>query len=161
MNIVSARVIPVDGSLALSFGSQRLELPPAVAASLADRKDQDVIMGIRPEDLEDPGFAAFDGDAAQLEVRIELVENLGAEKVAHFEVDTPPVRTKDTLELAADLERDGDPGDTRLVARPDHVTFTARLHPRSLVSAGQTTKLAVDASRLYCFDPTTGEAILR
>ena len=162
MNLVAARVVPDDGDLAVAFGSHRLELSPAVARSLVDRRDQDVLLGIRPEDIEDPEFAAFDGNTARLEVTVDLVENLGAERIAHFEVDAPPVRTKDTVALVADLERGaGDQSDTRLVARPDRVAFTARLHPRSLVSAGQTTKLAVDVSRLYFFDPETGEAISR
>ena len=149
MNIVSAHVVAGPDSVAVSFGSHRLELPPAMSASLARRVGQDVILGIRPEDLEDPGFAAFERDGAQLEVHIELVENLGAEKVAHFEVDTP----------LAGMKAEGDVDDARLVARPDRGAFTARLHPRSLVSAGQSTKLAVDLSRLYFFHPRTGEAI--
>ncbi len=162
MNLVATRVVSEDGELAVAFGSHRLELPPAVARSLADRHDQDVLLGIRPEDIEDPEFAAFDGNIARLEVTVDLVENLGAERIAHFEVDAPPVRTKDTEALVADLERGaGDQSAGRLVARPDHVAFTARVHPRSLVSAGQTTKLAVDVSRLYFFDPETGEAIPR
>ena len=162
MNLVATRVVSGEGDLAVAFGSHRLELSPAVARSLADRHDQDVLLGIRPEDIEDPEFAAFDGNTARLEVTVDLVENLGAERIAHFEIDAPPVRTKDTVALAADLERGAaDQADARLVARPDHVAFTARLHPRSLITAGQTTKLAVDVSRLYFFDPETGEAIPR
>ncbi|MDQ3641111.1 MAG: sn-glycerol-3-phosphate ABC transporter ATP-binding protein UgpC [Actinomycetota bacterium] len=149
MNIVSAHVVPEGNSVAVSFGSHRLELPPATATSLARRVGKHVILGIRPEDMEDPGFAAFERDGAQLEVDIELVENLGAEKVTHFEVDATPLW----------IEDDGDVADAQRVARPDRATFTARLHPRSLVSAGQTTKLAIDLSRLYFFDPGTGEAI--
>ena len=149
MNMVSAHVVPEGGSVAVSFGSHRLQLPPAMSASLARRVGKDVILGIRPEDIEDPGFAAFERDGAQLEVHIELVENLGAENVAHFEVDTPLVGIQDDVHV----------DDAKLVARPDRATFTARLHPRSLVSAGQSRKLAVDVSRLYFFDPRTGEAI--
>jgi multiple sugar transport system ATP-binding protein len=162
MNLVASRVVAEEGTIAVCFGSHQLELPPAVARSLADRQDQEVLVGIRPEDFEDPEFAAFDGNAPRIEVKIDLVENLGAERIAHFEIDAPPVRTRDTEDLAADLERDSEgPADARLVARPDRVAFTARLHPRSLVGAGQTTKLAVDVSRLYFFDPDTGGTILR
>jgi multiple sugar transport system ATP-binding protein len=162
MNLVASRVVSEEGRLTARFGSHQLELPPAVARSLADRQGQEVILGIRPEDVEDPEFAAFNGSTARVEVRIDLVENLGAERIAHFEVDAPPVRTRDTAALAADLERDSEgPADPRLVARPDRVAFTARLHPRSLVTAAQTTKLAVDVSRLYFFDPDSGEAIRR
>jgi multiple sugar transport system ATP-binding protein len=161
MNLVVTRIVAEGDSVSVCFGSQQLELSPAVARSLADRQGKDVLLGIRPEDIEDPEYAAFDGNA-RIEVAIDLVENLGAERVAHFEVDAPPVRTQDTAALAADLERGSEgPTDARLVARPDHVAFTARLHPRSLVSAGHTTKLAVDVSRLYFFDPDTGQAITR
>jgi multiple sugar transport system ATP-binding protein len=161
MNLVATRIVAEGDSVSVCFGSQQLELSPAVARSLADRQGKDVLLGIRPEDIEDPEYAAFDGNA-RIEVAIDLVENLGAERVAHFEVDAPPVRTQDTAALAADLERGSEgPTDARLVARPDHVAFTARLHPRSLVSAGHTTKLAVDVSRLYFFDPGTGQAIPR
>jgi multiple sugar transport system ATP-binding protein len=161
MNLVATRIVAEGDSVSVCFGSQQLELSPAVARSLADRQGKDVLLGIRPEDIEDPEYAAFDGNA-RIEVAIDLVENLGAERVAHFEVDAPPVRTQDTAALAADLERGSEgPTDARLVARPDHVAFTARLHPRSLVSAGHTTKLAVDVSRLYFFDPDTGQAITR
>ncbi len=159
MNLVAARVVSADGGVAVSFGSHRLELPPVVARSLAGHQDREVILGLRPEDIEDPEFAAFDGNA-RLEVTVDVVENLGAEKVVHFEVDAPPLRTPDTV--AAEVGGGGDPErETRLVARPDHVAFSARLHPRSLVSSGQTTKLAVDVSRLYFFDPDTGEAVSR
>ena len=163
MNLVGSRVVATDGGgVAVCFGSHQLELPPAVARSLADRQGQEVLLGIRPEDIEDPEYAAFDGSAGRVEVQIDLVENLGAERVAHFEIDAPPVRTRDTADLAADLERDSEgPADAKLVARPDRVGFTARLHPRSLVSAGHTTKVAVDVSRLYFFDPDSGEAIPR
>jgi multiple sugar transport system ATP-binding protein len=164
MNLVVSRVTAgeAEGALAACFGSHQLELPPAVGRSLAGREGKDVLLGVRPEDVEDPEFAAFDGNAPRIEVTVDLVENLGAEKVAHFEVDAPPVRTEHTEALAADLERDSEgPADARLVARPDRVPFTARLHPRSLVTAGQTTKVAVDVSRLYFFDPDSGEAIVR
>ncbi len=162
MNLVSSRLVSEDGHLTARFGSHQLELPPALARSVADRHGQEVLLGMRPEDIEDPEFAAFDGTTARIEVKIDLVENLGAERVAHFEVDAPPVRTPDTVALAADLERDSEgPADPRLVARPDWVAFTARLHARSLITAGQTTKLAVDVSRLYFFDPDSGEAVRR
>ena len=159
MNLVVARVVAGDGTVTVSFGSHHLAVPPAVARSLADRHDRDVILGIRPEDIEDPEFAAFDGNAG-LEVTVDVVENLGAEKVVHFEVDAPPVRTPDTV-AAEDAGDGGDGREARLVARPDHVAFAARLHPRSLVSPAQTTKLAVDVSRLYFFDQDTGEALPR
>ncbi len=160
MNLVAARVVGTDGGVAVSFGSYQLEVPPAVARTLTDRLDGEVIVGVRPEDIEDPEFAAF-ADATRMEVSVDVVENLGAEKIAHFDVDTPPLRTADTLDAAAAAGDAEGEGGTRLVARPDRVAFTARLHPRSLVSAGQTTKLAVDVSRLYLFDPDSGEAIAR
>jgi multiple sugar transport system ATP-binding protein len=164
MNMATGRVIPHDGILAVVFGGHRLEIPSGLplASRLAHFEGRGLIVGIRPEDMEDPEFVPFDAGTAPLEVTIALVENLGAERIVHFDVDAPPVRTRDTLELAADLDRGGDSGaGVGIDEGAERATFTARLHARSKVTVGQTIKLAVDLQRLYFFDAETGEAVLR
>jgi hypothetical protein len=82
--------------------------------------------------------------------------------MAHFEVDAPPVHTKDTLELAADLERGGDPTvNVGFVVGGERASFTARLDPHTKAVPGQPFRLAVDVSRLYFFDPKTGRSLAR
>ena len=152
MNLVGARLFEEGDRMFAGFGSHRLLVPPAVlerrARALVDR---DVIVGIRPEDLEDAEFAAGAGPDELIEVTVALVEPLGAEVVAHFEVDAPPVETRDTLELAADI----DPVAASAV-QGARATFTARLHPRTTIRAGRTVKMAVNVERLHLFDPADG-----
>ena len=155
MNLVGARLFEEGDRLLAGFGSHRLLVPPAVlerrpgAMALVDR---DVIVGIRPEDLEDAEFATGAGPDELIEVTVALVEPLGAEVVAHFEVDAPPVETRDTLELAADI----DPVAASAVLQGARAGFTARLHPRTTVRAGRTVKMAVNVERLHLFDPADG-----
>ena len=62
-----------------------------------------MIVGIRPEDMED---AAIHGDSPARSRadgrRVDLREALGSEVLVHFTVDAPPVLTEDTRELARD-----------------------------------------------------------
>lgn len=163
MNLVPARLNSENGRMWARFGSHRLAVPPAVTERrprLRDFLDQEVILGIRPEDMEDAELMGGTSDDRLLEITVSLAEPMGAEVVAHFEVDAPPVQTKDTLELAADLDRGADPRrSAQFALGGEHATFTARLHPRSQTRAGERVRLAVDADRLYLFDPETGEAI--
>jgi multiple sugar transport system ATP-binding protein len=82
-------------------------------------------------------------------VTVSLTETLGAEVVAHFDVDAPAVATRDTLELAADID----------APPPEQASFTARLHPRTAVRAGRPATLVADVERLHLFDPATGQAL--
>jgi multiple sugar transport system ATP-binding protein len=76
MNLIVARL---DGT-ALSFGSSRLEVPPAVLAarpSLAAYNGRDVVLGIRPEDFAETGQGT-------IELTTNRVESLGSELVAYL-----------------------------------------------------------------------------
>ncbi|MGH2707429.1 MAG: ABC transporter ATP-binding protein [Actinomycetota bacterium] len=152
MNLVAARLSRgEDGRVFAAFGGYRLAIPPAVLKrrpGLASHIGGETILGIRPEDLEDASFVPHAEASQVLEAVMALTEPMGAEVVAHFEVDAPPVTTKQTRELATDLKREG-----------DQTTFTARLHPRTTAADGQALKLSVDLDRLYFFDLETGETI--
>ncbi|MGH2767949.1 MAG: ABC transporter ATP-binding protein [Actinomycetota bacterium] len=163
MNLVSARLETGGGEIFAHFGSQRLILGRRIIEKhrrLGSFAGREVILGVRPEDIEDGAFAPDGEPDRTLDVTISLAEPLGAEVVAHFEVDAPPVHTKDTLDLAADLDRGADPGQyEHFVVGGEHATFTARLNPRSRAAAGGSMKVTVDVERLYFFDPETGAAI--
>jgi multiple sugar transport system ATP-binding protein len=152
MNLVGARLGSEDGEVFATFGRHRLRLPEAVlsrSARLRNYLGGEVVLGLRPEDLEDAAFAPSTGPGQQLEVTVGLTETLGAEVVAHFDVDAPAVATRDTLELAADID----------APPPEQATFTARLHPRTAVRAGRPATLVADVERLHLFDPATGETL--
>jgi multiple sugar transport system ATP-binding protein len=156
MNLVRARLRPSNGSLLAEVGSTQLELPAnGLPASVAARAGRDVIVGIRPEHLQDAELAGPANGRLLLEAPVTLAEPVGAEVIAHFELDTPPVLTKDTIELALDVDdiNANDVGDE------DRVTCTARLDPRTKASRGDVLRLVVDPGSLYFFDPETETAL--
>jgi multiple sugar transport system ATP-binding protein len=156
MNLVRAQLRASNGSLVAEVGSRKLELPAStVPASVAARAGGEVIVGIRPEHLEDAEFSGPANGRIVLEAPVTLAEPVGAEVIAHFELDTPPVLTKDTIELALDVDDDVDVAQSR----DEQVTCTARLDPRTKASRGERLHLVVDPASLYFFDPETETAL--
>jgi multiple sugar transport system ATP-binding protein len=155
MNLVRGRLRASNGSLLAEVGSRTLDLPKdALPASVTAREGRDVIVGIRPEHLEDADLTPANGRPV-LEAPVTLAEPVGAEVIAHFELDTPPVLTKDTIELARDVDDlDAPPGD-----EAGRVSCTARLNPRTKASRGEILRLVVDPRSLYFFDPETETAL--
>ncbi|MGH8973842.1 MAG: ABC transporter ATP-binding protein, partial [Acidimicrobiia bacterium] len=102
MNLVGARLAADGDHVVATFGPHRLLVPPAVLDRRPGARDlvgREVILGLRPEDLEDAAMAGGPSPAeTTLEVAVGLAEPLGAEVVVHFEVDAPAVATRDTLE---------------------------------------------------------------
>ena len=162
MNLVEASVDVEDGRHIVTFGGNRLRIPesvlaarPAVRAYVGRR----VVLGIRPEDLEDPAFAADAlEDDRRIRAAVDRREPMGSEVVVHFTVDAPAVLTEDTRELAADtgaelldrLERQAAKGSNR---------FVGRLNPRTAIAEGGTAEIVIDTERLHFFDLDTGTAL--
>ena len=159
MNMVEALLERANGGLAVQLGSQRLALGEetlATRSGLDAYVDRQVILGIRPEDLED---AALDPDAPadrRLRGKVQLREALGAEIMAHFVVDAPPALTEDVRELAQDLgnERIGRGDET-----PAETMMVGRFGARSSVREGENADVVVDTNSLHFFDPESGLAI--
>ena len=158
MNLVSARVERDGDALLTRFGDQQLVLPPEMLArrpAIAGYDVRAVVLGIRPEDLEDAAVAG--GEAATIGGHVRLTEALGSELVVHFDVDAEPAVTEETRELAADA------GDAVAFERLEQetTTFVGRFSPRSDVKQGQHIRVAVDTRSLHIFDPESALAIYR
>jgi multiple sugar transport system ATP-binding protein len=154
MNMVLARLVAEGDKLFAQFGSQRIAVPRehlSQRKQLASYKDKEVILGIRPEDLEDAEFAPRADPDALLDVEVALAEPMGAELVTYFEIDAPPVITKDTRDLSTDLDE--------LDANKGKSLFTARIDSQSSARDGKPLKVVFDVTRLYFFDPQTEAAI--
>jgi multiple sugar transport system ATP-binding protein len=156
MNMVEATLARDDGSsgIVANFGGHTLPLDAAfVDAHPALRRfeGRPVILGIRPEDLEDAAIAADAPADRRLRVPVELREALGSEVLLHIRMDAPPVQTEDALELARDREVEG-PGQEGSV-------FVARVDPRTSARTGETVELVVETANLHVFDPADGSSI--
>ena len=126
------------GGQSLTVPAERLTRTPALRAAAGN-----VIVGIRPEDLEDPSVADFSGGST-LSVGIDLVEALGSEIVVHASFDARKVDAGDPD--AVEALNSGQVGASNLVAR---------LNPRSRITRGNRVDLAVDTANLYFFDAET------
>jgi multiple sugar transport system ATP-binding protein len=114
-----------------------------------------VIVGIRPESIEDASLGAISNPAVIVRVTVELREALGSDVLAHFRLDAPPVKTEDTRELSEDTG----PATLGLGAERANVLFVARLSARSRVREGETVELHLDREGLHFFDPDTGASL--
>ncbi len=128
-----------DGG-ALTLGSQTINLDPVVfdkRPGLRSYFGRQVVVGIRPEDMEDPAYSDAVNRGNHLRSTVTLIEALGAEVMVHFQLDARTVDSGDPDVL-------DDVGDTgRTVARFD---------PRSAARIGAALEVAVTTENIHFFD---------
>jgi multiple sugar transport system ATP-binding protein len=156
MNLLDAEVELSGDVPVLVLGSQRLNLGSDAPRALAKHGGGRVIVGIRPEGLQDAALEETDGAQQVLTAVVELREALGSEIVLHMRIDAPPAHTEETRELARDVgdERGADAGEAG-----SHATLVARVDRRSAAKEGETVTLAVDPHSLHFFDAETSLGI--
>jgi multiple sugar transport system ATP-binding protein len=157
MNMVKATIQRADGGLTATTGSQTIGLGDETLSghpALKSYEGKDVILGIRPEDLEDASLASDTPADQRLKGEVVLEEALGSEVMVHFTIDAEPAVTEDVRELAEDV------GDERVVEETtEETTMVGRFNPRTNVRVGETAEIAVDTRALHFFDPETGAGI--
>jgi multiple sugar transport system ATP-binding protein len=161
MNMIEATLARANGNLAVEAGGQRIVLGEETISArpaLKNLEGRKVVLGIRPEDLEDAALASDVPADRRLRGKVELREALGSEIMVHFTIDAPPALTEDVRELAQDI------GDERAVQEAaegtkDHTTMVGRFGARSSVREGETAEVAVDTRALHFFDPESGLGI--
>src|SRR5581483_353817 len=157
MNLVQAQLAVVDGKLEARFRSGSLRVPDGVVAARPGLKGYEgraIVVGIRPEDMEDVALARFPATDV-LGVHVDIREDMGAEVFAHFRVDADPVATAEVLEA---MEEEDVPGAVRERNRAG-VPFVARLERGTAAREGDRLDIAVDTGRLHFFDTETGAAV--
>jgi multiple sugar transport system ATP-binding protein len=161
MNMVEADLTRADGSLAIEFGGATLQIPDDVLSArpaLKGFEGRPVVVGIRPEDMEDATLVSDAPTNRRITSHVILREALGADVLVHFGVRARPVITEDTKELAKDVGSEVLEAVERGAGSGEWI-FLARLNPRTQAEKGQPIELVVDTSRLHFFDPETGEGI--
>jgi multiple sugar transport system ATP-binding protein len=134
-----------DGGVRLPFGDEVL-LPPEALETLAKHpKPTNVIVGVRPENIEDAALIDTYARirALTFQVTVDFVESLGADKYLHFRTEGAGAQSAQLAELAAE-------------SGASENQFVARVSAESAVTAGQTVALAFDTSKLTLFDADTG-----
>jgi multiple sugar transport system ATP-binding protein len=161
MNMVEATLSRSDGTASVEFGGFRLSLPDEVFAerpALRAFEGKQVIVGVRPEDMEDAVLIADAPADRRIRSNVMLREALGADVLVHFKIRAPAVMTEDVRELAGDVGQEA-LAEVERGAQAGESTFLARLNPRTGAREGEPVELVVDVHRLHFFDPETGLGI--
>jgi len=137
MNLVEAEI--AGGQL--RFGEYAIPLSGATTP-----RHGKVIAGLRPEAFEDAAFA--EPDLPRIDVKVEVVEELGADTHVLFTVAAPRVEVSEVREAAGDEDA--------TLAAVEGSLFTARVDPATSAKPGGPLRLAVDPSRFHYFDRETG-----
>jgi multiple sugar transport system ATP-binding protein len=159
MNLAEATVERRNGDLVALLGSQELTLGEELLRArpaLERYEGKKIVLGIRPEGLEDASLEPDTPDARRIKGVLVLREPLGSEIVAHFEVDAPPALTEDVRELARDV---GQESTVQVASEPSKTVFVGRFGPRSRARTGDVVDIAVDMTTVHAFDLETGLGI--
>jgi multiple sugar transport system ATP-binding protein len=161
MNLVEATLERSNGSVAVTVGDQRIALDDAVLSArpaLNEFVGKTLVLGIRPEHLEDAAIAHDIPEDRRLRGEVELTEALGSELMVHFKVDALPAVTEDVKELAADVGEDA-VAELEEAREGQQTILVGRFAVESRVQAGETAEAAVDTRALHFFDPDSGLGI--
>jgi multiple sugar transport system ATP-binding protein len=116
---------------------------------------QPVVLGIRPEDIEDAMLADGPLDGRTITAPLDIREDMGSEVFGHFPVAAaPPIADA----VAEALGREAVAAEAE-AARRGRRRFVARLDRATRAQEGERVQLAVETKRLHFFDPATGNAI--
>jgi multiple sugar transport system ATP-binding protein len=157
INLVESELARSNGNLEVSLGEHKLTVDNQLVrnrSGLADYVGKKVILGIRPEDFEDTSIEPDAPQDRRLKVTADLTEPLGSEVLVHFSTGATGVVSS---AAAADV---GEDAEVRLGEEDEVATrLVARVSPKSRIALGNEIELAVDTTRLYFFDPETGQTI--
>jgi multiple sugar transport system ATP-binding protein len=160
MNMLDATIESSNGGLAAQIGNQKLSLGPETLENHPALKayvGKQVVLGIRPEDLEDSALEPGAPADRQLRGRLELKEALGSEIMAHFAIKGAHAETDETRELAKDVGAEG--AEQPIGVREDEAVIVGRFGARSRIKQGDEVSAVVDTRALHFFDPQSGIGI--
>jgi multiple sugar transport system ATP-binding protein len=147
MNLVGVELAQSNGGFEVRFGEASLGVGERVLSSrpaLAGFAGRRLILGVRPEDIEDASF----GDGERLNAVVDIREDMGSEVFVHFGVGAKAVLGDDVKAAVGEDAAEVKGG-----------AWVARLDRDTSASEQQNIQLVVDTNRLHFFDPETGDGI--
>jgi len=169
MNFISAHVEKKNGGYEVAFGDTRLALTEEALAGAKEKgydpesfTGKDVILGVRPEHIEDAGTEAAEGIGGSdgrntMEVEPQVIESMGSEKYLYFEVGGDQAAHLQSVgDMTEDETSDEDGGGS---ADESGEMMVARVAAESVAKEGQKMRLVIDSSKVQLFDTETEKAI--
>jgi multiple sugar transport system ATP-binding protein len=147
MNLVGADLQRRNGDWIAKFGATLLRVGERVMESrprLPEFEGRRLILGVRPEDIEDARF----GSGERVTANVDIREDMGSEVFVHFD---PGARMVAGEDVKAAVGEDA--------AEVKSGAWVARLDRDTPVAEQERIELAIDTNRLHFFDPETGQAI--
>jgi multiple sugar transport system ATP-binding protein len=161
MNLFDVTLVRDGEGFAVEFGGFRMPVPPEVLAArpaLRAYENSTIVLGIRPEDMEDASLVSDAPPERRITAVVELSEVLGSDVVVHFTIDAPQALTDDVKELAVDVGEEALQA-VEQQAQGGRSNVLARLNPRTRARKGELIELVLDTHRLHFFDPVEGTGI--
>jgi multiple sugar transport system ATP-binding protein len=156
MNFVSGRL--EDNKIRMPFGDAPLsdEMVSRLRAADGGHKSRDVIVGVRPEHFEDAAIADPNlPNRMHFKARIEVVESMGSELYAYFDVQSKDIQSDQLKDLAKDA------GMEDLPSAGAGQQIVARLDAASRATPDQPLEMVLDTSEIKLFDPEGGRSLTR
>ena len=152
MNLFRATLAKFGDKVQIQLGDQSLTVPDVALSkynAAAEHFGGDVVVGMRPEDLEDANLVLDHPSDQILTAPVSLLESLGSDHMAHVALQAQ--------EVNVDIEDD----DLAEVALADaaHASCICRFSSQSRTRTGDLARIAVAADRLHFFDAQSGEAL--
>jgi multiple sugar transport system ATP-binding protein len=170
MNFIMARLEKQNGGHEVVFGNTRLALTQEEIGRARERgydpeafTGKDVILGIRPEHLEDAETEAAEAiggseGANTMDVEPQVIESMGSEKYLYFEVPREVAAHLESLEEMTDDETSEDENGGGSADESGDL-MVARVAAESDAKEGQKRRVVIDGSQVQLFDPETEKAI--
>jgi multiple sugar transport system ATP-binding protein len=170
MNFIMARLEKQNGGHEVVFGDTRLALTQEEIGRAKERgydpesfTGKDVILGIRPEHLEDAETEAAEAIGGSdgpntMDVEPQVIESMGSEKYLYFEVSREQAAHLDSLDEMTDDETSEDENGGGSADESGDL-MVARVAAESDAKEGQKRRVVIDGSKVQLFDPETEKAI--
>ena len=140
-----------------SIGLDRTEV--ASASRLGDYVGRTLIVGVRPEKLEDAALVPEEAADRRLSAYVRLRESLGSEVMVHFQVEAAPVVSEELDELTEGADESVLMSALDQERRVRRTWFVGRFSISTAVEEGTTHDVAIGPGALRFFDPGTGAAL--
>lgn len=147
MNLVGADLARENDAYVAAFGGKVLPVGERVLSTrpgLRRFEGKRLILGVRPEDIEDAEFAS----GQRINAVVDIREDMGSEVFVHFDPGAKMVAGED-IKAAVGEE----------AAEVKGSAWVARLDRETRAAEKARIELAVDTNRLHFFDPETGDAV--
>ena len=157
MNLIGADLARSNSGLVATFGDSSLRVgEPVLAArpALERFEGKRLILGVRPEDIEDAELAGGAPEGQRLSAVVDIREDMGSEVFVHFGLGGKAVLGED-VKAAVGAEA----AEVAQTAQEKGSVWVARVDRDTGAQEDRRVDLLVDTSRLHFFDPETGDAI--